>query len=803
MITSEEAGSRREWKSGKKPYISLEGTSYLAAANPILMGVRHINISRIWLKSVKCNDQIPDSIEAVRSLIENSTEVSWVIDVTDPRDFKEHYSWLTVPELEPGVHCIVASSTPDFDSESVISFVSINVCSFIYVDCSTQDGFGLPGFVTDLITGKPVEGCHYRLTRTTGYGSGRRENPVCTGVTGPDGQIGNNSLIQTSDYGQYSLELTKNDEKSVIIFYGGSRGDRPQPLIARIFTDRYTYRPGDTLYFNCIVYRTDGYSSGHTVSDVDMHILLRDANWRIADTMTLTTDRFGAVSGSFVIPEDLLTGRFTLQAENVDEGLYSCRPINVEEFSQSASAAEQEGMSENPVTDDIVLANSRQRKQYVQIDGSITFMSVPEFSLAICNSEGNRIAGTVSFKIERLLPPSRPLLDLGLNGLYSENVMRECAATEKLRELFPLYDFDNIQKEDWQIADVIFQDRVSVEDRSDCRVTLKDMPASGTYRVSAFVDGVPESAGTVIVTCVNANDSRMPDNSLLMAVPLKREYEAGDTAVILVGSAFTEARVYYVVEDRFGFISSGIICPGGRVTPLYIPVTKEMKGGFSVRFGTAYQKICANSSVHIDVPFTDKVLDVSLTAFRDFPDAEKAENWELSIRDSEGKPVDASVTLVMYDSALDVYGHNEWWLVPWSDSIPDSPDLLNAGRIRSLSYNPELKCMAFAADSCTGFPVAVSSAGNIGSRAVSKSLCSSRIDMSPTAFFIPNIHTGRQGNVRFQFTVPRLLTRWKFQCLAHTEDLKSGQFGSIVQFSQTDRGLCRILSGRDAGKQVP
>lgn len=49
-----------------------------------------------------------------------------------------------------------------------------------------------------------------------------------------------------------------------------------------------------------------------------------------------------------------------------------------------------------------------------------------------------------------------------------------------------------------------------------------------------------------------------------------------------------------------------------------------------------------------------------------------------------------------------------------------------------------------------------------------------RKNLNETAFFFPDLKTDEKGNIRFSFTMPEALTRWKFQALAHTKDLAFG-----------------------------
>ncbi|MCF0073682.1 MG2 domain-containing protein [Dyadobacter sp. CY261] len=49
-----------------------------------------------------------------------------------------------------------------------------------------------------------------------------------------------------------------------------------------------------------------------------------------------------------------------------------------------------------------------------------------------------------------------------------------------------------------------------------------------------------------------------------------------------------------------------------------------------------------------------------------------------------------------------------------------------------------------------------------------------RTNFNETAFFLPDLKTDSEGNITFSFTMPEALTKWKFQALAHTQELALG-----------------------------
>jgi len=58
-----------------------------------------------------------------------------------------------------------------------------------------------------------------------------------------------------------------------------------------------------------------------------------------------------------------------------------------------------------------------------------------------------------------------------------------------------------------------------------------------------------------------------------------------------------------------------------------------------------------------------------------------------------------------------------------------------------------------------------------------------RKNLNETAFFFPQLHTDKEGNVSFNFKAPEALTQWKLQLLAHTKTLESAvtQLEAVTQ----------------------
>lgn len=56
-----------------------------------------------------------------------------------------------------------------------------------------------------------------------------------------------------------------------------------------------------------------------------------------------------------------------------------------------------------------------------------------------------------------------------------------------------------------------------------------------------------------------------------------------------------------------------------------------------------------------------------------------------------------------------------------------------------------------------------------------------RNNLDETAFFLPNLYTDAEGNIKLEFTSPEALTQWKLILFAHTKELKTGSAEFLTQ----------------------
>jgi uncharacterized protein YfaS (alpha-2-macroglobulin family) len=366
------------------------------------------------------------------------------------------------------------------------------------------------------------------------------------------------------------------------------------------------------------------------------------------------------------------------------------------------------------------------------------------------------------------------------------------------------------------------------------RIVLKGKDSDGSF--------VEQSK---VFLVVNDSDEAIPLNITAVTAVEKSEYRVGDTAKILLGSSFTQGT--YVLElwaGRF-FIKNIFLDNAKPLQVISVPVTQEMKGGFTVRwFGIRDQAIYYGET-SIAVPWGEKKLALELSPFKDkLLPGEKA-HWGIKTKNAGGGNEPAEVLVLMYDRSLEYYnktanrGFAGLYLPrPSPENAVDSdffPSIyyhpVKEGGFYNQLYidtrlEPELVpkmrtdrtwvksrqprgalYMDGAIDSDDFQPVPMVSEETVwgtkfdlaDTKVTSKTDSSTRggdtapvvpaqirKEFADTAFFYPHIVTGKSGEAVFDFTAPEQLTSWRIKAIAFTPDV---QYGTLESEAVTKKDL--------------
>lgn len=145
----------------------------------------------------------------------------------------------------------------------------------------------------------------------------------------------------------------------------------------------------------------------------------------------------------------------------------------------------------------------------------------------------------------------------------------------------------------------------------------------------------------------------------LFATP-KTSLQPGETWTGVWGSGYESARAYVEVEHR-GKTLQSYWTPANR-TQIRIeqPVDESLRGGFTVRVTFVRDNRLYTESRIIEVPWSNKDLQVRWERFRSKLEPGAKEKWSLKVSGPNAASAAAELVAGMYDASLDAYAPHAW-----------------------------------------------------------------------------------------------------------------------------------------------
>lgn len=758
------------------------------------------NINKVWLRIVKANKD--KSKCELDYYLKQSVLKSWTADIIDPKDYESHDNPLELPALAPGKYVLLASSTAKFDKKQNVCAVDIESSGItLYLETIKQNGQHL-GAVIDRKTGRIRTDCSvavYRREWRTGKTRGEKLFDC-----------------DINDKGFYRIPAVEQNTTRVLVATDGASttersfsDNTPYTFEQRenitLFSDRYSYRPGDEVQFSLVVYNEEDVNHFAVCSDREVTVDLHDVNGKVVSTMEGKTDEFGCLRGSFKLGPTMLPGRIYLQARTDDAR--SQRYLNVEAYKQPTFAISFEEFAKDiPLTATVPVAGS-----------AISYTAVP-----VQNAD-------VSYVITRTEQPSIYWWRcIGRSKTVARGTTQTAADGTFHFDIAPMFSKDSPK-----LKDRCYRYDIHVE------ITAVDGETqAGDAHVRIGKPYEPPKDDTPADV--------MPADALLWGYQAEKKVEAGETAALKIGTTKQNVCVVWMLEKGYDVVDYGTMMLSDEVRDWTLQTDDSWKGGFTLRLVTYKENQMKELSYTFDVPHRERELGITLTTFRDRLTPGEPEKWTLHIQNNEKQPVEANLVAALYDAALDVYGENNWNLSPWHTFYMWNTLGRPAGKEWSCGVNPSTiwypmpeiaypfliyldekmlqEVVAFGRRRTRGIPTMAMAKNSAFVEEAAMAMDDKTVlhevevaaptasqeavynhdeglvgviaggpveaeedegvpenvyirqDLTHTAFFEPCIRTDANGNAEVSFTAPDLLTEWNFRGLAFTKDIKVGKF---------------------------
>lgn len=920
----------------KLPNLSI--TTGLAAVigKPSLALVNYKNLSKIYLRLLKID---PDSnrvllekdqdirLEKYRSI---KPEAKWEQSLPNDGDYRNHSAEIKIPAMPNGFYILLASSDPTLpDKSAMVPAISFWVSNISYIIRHESKGENEIA-VLDRESGHPLKGIKVQPFYRD-YNSNARKWETRAGNVYISDLSGMVTIPPGSDNrrnNQFYLAFRSKDDQLMTESNFSSysyKENEPQSFIqTHFFTDRAIYRPGQTIYFKGIVLERKG-DDVKLKTRYKTDVTFYDTNNQVVSKLSLATNDFGSVAGSFSSPQGTLTGEMSIRNETGNVS------VRVEEYKRpkfevtfdpvkgsyklgemvtaigKATAYAGSTISDATVHYRVVRRvhfpyfwwnwRGLPRSAEMEItngetvtgnDGSftVTFKAIPDLSVgrkadpvftytvyadvADINGESHSAETSVSVGYKALLITTDLEDDVNLEkgfqfSLSTTNLNGEKEAASGSFILSKLRKPDQtLYSRKWQHPDRFTMTKREFEkdfpgevynNEDDVTTWGKEKtvftanfntPADSLFKPDNIIKPgmyvleikTKDAFGEEVIyqKYVNAYEpksGKTEATSPVFFTLLTQTAEPGQDVQLVIGTPAKKAHLMVEIVQGNEVLNRMTLNLHREQKLISIPVKEEYRGNFTINLAMVKNNRSLMTTKQVNVPFTNKKLDIRFATFRNKLLPGQEEEWQITLSDSKGEKVAAEMLAGMYDASLDAFTPHNWIFnifntysgsQSWTDNqcfgvrtgdqfyYPDLSfpivlreyDQLNwfgfgnnngyGGRmlkkgeimIRGINSFPPRPSLVADQLNITDMEIpethqsiaslsVIETPSSPSQKPAEPPVIQIRQNFNETAFFYPQLVTNEKGEIVIKFKAPEALTRWKMMGLAYTKDLKYGQ----------------------------
>lgn len=230
---------------------------------------------------------------------------------------------------------------------------------------------------------------------------------------------------------------------------------------------------------------------------------------------------------------------------------------------------------------------------------------------------------------------------------------------------FPLDEYNNeLDYTKWEKEIKAYEKKFDTEADSTLNIDEIRTWNQGLYAVEMkakdkFGEEVISSA---YFTAYSSGEATIPYPTADWFAMLKARGEPGEYADMLAGTGYSNVRILVEIEGRDKEYKKEWMSFSNNQKLISIPLIEEYRGNISTQFAFIYGGRVYTHSQLIEVPRTDKMLDISYETFRDKLQPGQQEEWRLKIKGKNGEKAAAEFAATMYDASLDAFKPNYWGL---------------------------------------------------------------------------------------------------------------------------------------------
>ena len=308
-----------------KTALSIKAEEYVPTNSNSRILVSYKNLNKLYFTAYKVTPEkirafykIRKSTEKIAFLNTLEKGIQWNTNLKNETDYLLHTTEVVVPKFKNGTYLILASEAATITTETTYGVGEIKVTNLALITNSFNGSHNYQ--VLNRNNGAPIKNAEIFLTNEK---NNRNNNGAILNkrlITDTNGLA---SFKPNTRYNNVSATVKHKDERALFgqyYLYNNSDNKIKNSTLKTvvkpfIFTDRSIYRPGQTVYFKAIAITTKGTIS-RVYTNTTLKVLLKDVNNQEVGALNLKLNDYGAISGAFILPNNGLSGNYSIEVTN-------------------------------------------------------------------------------------------------------------------------------------------------------------------------------------------------------------------------------------------------------------------------------------------------------------------------------------------------------------------------------------------------------------------------------------------------------------------------------------------------------
>lgn len=336
----------------------------------------------------------------------------------------------------------------------------------------------------------------------------------------------------------------------------------------------------------------------------------------------------------------------------------SVSPESEPTFSYAIYADVTDGTGETRSTNRSINVGYTALAATISSEGWLTTERPVELNLRTLTLDGQGQSAQGTVKIYNLKQPTQVTRRRELNQGNDPFEMPDISALASQGQTQPPVDWSN--PDSWPLGEVVYESKFTTDAAG--AQTLQVELASGIYRV---VLATQDRFGKPVNAELPLKVFDLTANRLEIKLPFhfqaqQASVEPGETFRAVWASGYENARAFVEVEHRGKLIQRFWTDQGKTQQVIQLPVTEEMRGGFTVHLMMVRENRAYLESLRVEVPWSNKELEIKWERFTSKLEPAQREKWTAIISGRQAERVAAEMVATLYDASLDAFAPHPW-----------------------------------------------------------------------------------------------------------------------------------------------